>query len=89
MDANKIIDALGGTSAVAKLCEVTPQAVSQWREDGIPQARMMFVKVVRPDIFDPPPRAQCPCPEAVSDPKICQTCGLRLAVTEQNEERAA
>lgn len=51
MDANKIIDALGGTNAVAELCEVTPQAVSQWRDDGIPQARLMFIKVIRPEIF--------------------------------------
>jgi len=55
MDANKIIDDLGGTNAVAELCMVTPQAVSQWREDGIPQARMMFLKVVRPDILGPAP----------------------------------
>lgn len=56
MDASKIIDDLGGTNAVAELCEVTPQAVSQWREDGIPNARLMFLKLARPDIFiDAPP----------------------------------
>lgn len=51
MDANKIIDSLGGTSAVAELCEVTTGAVSQWRDDGIPRARLMFLKAVRPDVF--------------------------------------
>jgi len=51
MDASKIIDELGGTTAVAELCKVTPQAVSQWREDGIPPARLMFIKVVRPDLW--------------------------------------
>lgn len=51
MDANKIIDDLGGTAKVADLCEVTKQAVSQWRSDGIPHARLMFLKAVRPDVF--------------------------------------
>ena len=55
MDANQIIDALGGTNAVAELCKVTPQAVSQWRDDGIPRARMMYIEVVRPDIFGAAP----------------------------------
>lgn len=51
--ANRIIDELGGTNAVAELCEVTPQAVSQWREDGIPNARLMFLRLARPDYFAP------------------------------------
>lgn len=53
MDANQIIDAIGGTSAVAKLCNVTTGAVSQWREDGIPRARLMYLRVIRPDVFPP------------------------------------
>ena len=52
MDANTIIDKLGGTSAVARLCDVTTGAVSQWREDGIPRARLMFLRAVRPDVFE-------------------------------------
>ncbi len=51
MDANKTIDDLGGTSAVADLCNVTAQAVSQWRKDGIPDARLMYLKLARPDAF--------------------------------------
>lgn len=51
MDANQIIDLLGGTSEVAALCEVSTSAVSQWRNDGIPRARLMFLRVVRPDVF--------------------------------------
>lgn len=54
MDPGILIDRLGGTNAVAALCEVTPQAVSQWREDGIPNARLMFLKLARPDAFSPP-----------------------------------
>lgn len=51
MNANSIIDSLGGTNAVALLCKVSPQAVSQWREDGIPKARLMFLELARPDVF--------------------------------------
>ena len=51
-ESSKIIDRLGGTAAVAKMCAVTPQAVSQWRITGIPPARQMFLCVVRPDVFD-------------------------------------
>jgi hypothetical protein len=52
MNANEIIDALGGTSEVSKLCEVTTGAVSQWRTDGIPSARLMYLQAVRPDVFE-------------------------------------
>ncbi len=34
-----MIDELGGTGAVAELCDVGASAVSQWRTDGIPPAR--------------------------------------------------
>lgn len=51
MDANQIIDGIGGTVATAQLCQVTPQAVSQWREEGIPQARLMFLQLARPEVF--------------------------------------
>lgn len=40
------------------MCECTPQAVSQWfgvDADGekrhIPRARLMYLKVIRPDVF--------------------------------------
>jgi citrate lyase beta subunit len=51
IDANKIIDDLGGTVEVSKLCHVTAQAVSQCRASGIPAARLMFLKLYRPDLF--------------------------------------
>lgn len=51
MDSNKIIDALGGTNEVARLCEIKPPSVSEWRRDGIPHARLMFLKLARPDVF--------------------------------------
>jgi len=54
MDINNpsvVIDQLGGSGVVAKLCNVRSQAVSQWRKDGIPDARLMFLKLARPEVF--------------------------------------
>lgn len=56
----EIIDALGGTSAVAKLCEITPQAVSQWKDKGIPKTQQLYLKAVRPDAF----KCKCDCSHA-------------------------
>ena len=49
--ANKIIDALGGTNAVAGIFKISAQAVSQWRTDGIPDSRLMYLELLRPDLF--------------------------------------
>lgn len=46
-----IIDALGGTAEVARLCDISSQAVSQWRTNGIPRAQMKYLRVVRPEVF--------------------------------------
>jgi hypothetical protein len=46
-----VIDALGGATKVARLCQVLPQAVSQWRKEGIPDARRQYLKLLRPDLF--------------------------------------
>lgn len=50
--ANKIIDALGGTSVVAGICSVSTGAVSQWRDYGIPKAQWKYLVLLRPDVFD-------------------------------------
>lgn len=52
MDANSIIDALGGTAAVAGLCQVKQPSVSEWRRFGIPPARLMYLRLLRPDVFE-------------------------------------
>jgi len=52
---SSVITALGGTFAVAKLCDVRPPSVSVWRKTGIPKARLMFLRLARPDIFGPAP----------------------------------
>ena len=63
MDANQIIDALGGTAVVAKLCEVRLPSVSQWRKAGIPRAREQYLRLLRPDVFGEP-ATQPTTPEA-------------------------
>lgn len=50
-EANEVIELLGGTTKTAVLCEISPQAVSQWRENGIPKAQRKFLRAERPDIF--------------------------------------
>lgn len=50
-EANKVIDSLGGTSEVARLCDVRMPSVSAWRVRGIPKARMLYLKAVRPTAF--------------------------------------
>jgi hypothetical protein len=49
---SQVIDRLGGTVETARLCQVSKGAVSQWRTNGIPQAREMYLRAVRPDAFD-------------------------------------
>ena len=50
-NTNKIIDDLGGTNEVARICNVKPPSVSQWRAEGIPPARLMYLRLLRPDVF--------------------------------------
>ena len=44
--ATQVIDALGGTASVARLCEISMPSVSDWKKYGIPQARMMYIKAM-------------------------------------------
>jgi hypothetical protein len=49
--ANTVIDALGGTTKVAELCDLTTGAVSQWRTNGIPKTTLKFLRLSRPKVF--------------------------------------
>lgn len=71
MTDSQIIDALGGTYAVAELCKVKPPSVSEWRRKGIPAARRMYLCAVRPELFPDethalPSRARSVKPERVA-----------------------
>lgn len=52
-EANEVIQRLGGTNKTASLCDVSPQAVSQWRTNGLPKAQRRYLLAVRPDVFKP------------------------------------
>ena len=59
--ANRIIDALGGTFAVSRLCSnASPQAVSDWRKKGLPPAREQLFRYLRPDLFRASDRTYTP-----------------------------
>lgn len=51
VDPNVAIDLLGGTSRAARFFEVKMASVSGWRRSRIPRARLMYLRVVRPDIY--------------------------------------
>ena len=42
--SNAVIDNLGGTNAVAKLCGIRPASVSDWRGGGIPRPWVLFLR---------------------------------------------
>jgi DNA-binding transcriptional regulator YdaS (Cro superfamily) len=43
MNTTEIIQTLGGTFAVAKLFRVSPPAVSQWRNNGLPGDKLVLL----------------------------------------------
>lgn len=47
----QIIEELGGTCKVASMCQVTYQAVTQWKRKGIPPARRMYLELLHPEAF--------------------------------------
>ncbi|MCA8326103.1 Cro/CI family transcriptional regulator [Burkholderia cepacia] len=51
IDPNLVIDRLGGTSAVARICEIKPPSVHEWRTKGIPKPRLQFLRLAFPDAF--------------------------------------
>ena len=49
LNDSKLIDELGGSVKVADIFGIRSQAVSKWRKQGIPDARMMYLKAVYPE----------------------------------------
>jgi len=43
MNTTEIINCLGGTFAVAKMCRVSPAAVSQWKHNGLPGYQLVWI----------------------------------------------
>jgi len=50
-EESRLIDTLGGATAVANLCGVRSQAVSYWKRSGIPPIRLIQIAALRPDIL--------------------------------------
>lgn len=50
--SGQIIEKLGGISAVAKILGVTPAAVSQWKDEGIPAQRAAEILLACPKVSD-------------------------------------
>ena len=50
MTDSELIDALGGTGTLARLLKVEPPSVSEWRKNGIPEARRQTLALLYPDI---------------------------------------
>ena len=46
-----LIESLGGTSAVAALCDVKPPSVSEWKRRGIPKAQRNYLRLLKPEQF--------------------------------------
>ncbi|OQX08374.1 MAG: hypothetical protein BWK73_25575 [Thiothrix lacustris] len=52
MNAQMIIEKLGGTTATAKLLGIRPPSVTEWRKKNVvPALRIFQLRVLRPDLF--------------------------------------
>jgi hypothetical protein len=70
MNDDKLIDAMGGTNAVACLCDVSPGAVSQWRYEGIPDARRLYLSEKFPGLVTYERKYQCAVQPAPTFQKV-------------------
>jgi hypothetical protein len=48
---SELIDKLGGTTKAAEFFDVSAPSISEWRKTGLPRARMMYLRLARPDLF--------------------------------------
>lgn len=48
---NDIIDKIGSNNVIAKHLSVSAAAISYWRKNGIPELRMIQLKVLFPKAF--------------------------------------
>lgn len=49
MDTSTLLKTIGGQAAIARECDISDSAVSQWAaDDEIPKARKQYLQVVHP-----------------------------------------
>jgi hypothetical protein len=46
----ELIEALGGTSQVAFLCDIKSPSVSEWKRNGIPKSQRNYLRLAKPEI---------------------------------------
>jgi hypothetical protein len=64
----EIIEALGGTFAVARICKVQGPSVSEWKRKGIPPARRQLLALLYPNVVRDEP-VQSPTTPTKPDPR--------------------
>lgn len=52
VEANHVIEKLGGTCAAARRFKIKPSSVAEWRKRGLPPARKLHLKEVSPEVFN-------------------------------------
>lgn len=50
-EAVRVVQAFGGVTKVARLCDVKPSSVSGWFITGIPRAREQYLRLLNPGAF--------------------------------------
>lgn len=50
-DVSLVIDRLGGTTEVARICGIKPPSVSEWRTHGMPRPWRKYLREAYPDAF--------------------------------------
>lgn len=49
MNTQKLLETIGGQAAIAKECEISDSAVSQWAsDDHLPNARAKYLRLAHP-----------------------------------------
>jgi hypothetical protein len=68
INVSEVVRMIGGVAETARLCDMrNSQAVSNWiARNRIPGARLTFLKVVRPDVFEKLGTGQAACHEITS-----------------------
>lgn len=51
-EAQRVIENLGGTLAVAELCEIRGPSVSEWKRNGLPKGWRAFLFLKHPEAFE-------------------------------------
>lgn len=46
-----VIELLGGTSKTAEFFDIQPPSVSEWKEAGIPKARLQTLQHAKPELL--------------------------------------